>query len=219
MVAQQKSAADWEKIEAQYRAGFSSLREIAAEHGITEGAIRKRAKRDGWERDLTSRIQAEAESKVAKVAAQEAAKHSPEGKAKERVIVEANAQVIADAVLGQRQDVTRARGVVQKLFAELETQLDGLEDLAQLGELMGQPDEDGNVDRLNALYHKIIALPSRVDSAKKLAESLRVLIELERKVLRIKDDVEDSGKSGAADLLKFMMERTGGGSRLPIADS
>lgn len=42
---------DWEAIETAYRAGMMSLREIAAQHGISEGAIRKRAKRDDWSRD------------------------------------------------------------------------------------------------------------------------------------------------------------------------
>jgi len=42
---------DWLEIEGDFRAGVKSLREIANEHGLTEGAIRKRAKRDGWLRD------------------------------------------------------------------------------------------------------------------------------------------------------------------------
>lgn len=46
------TAPDWEHIELDYRAGVKTLRPIAAEHGITHGAINKRAKRDGWERDL-----------------------------------------------------------------------------------------------------------------------------------------------------------------------
>ena len=45
-----KRKIDWRGIEADYRAGILSLREIAARHGCTEGAIRKRAKRDGWTR-------------------------------------------------------------------------------------------------------------------------------------------------------------------------
>ncbi|EFM4225777.1 hypothetical protein IGC89_000205 [Escherichia coli] len=32
---------DWEAIETAYRAGVMSLREIASQHGISEGAIRK----------------------------------------------------------------------------------------------------------------------------------------------------------------------------------
>lgn len=53
-----KKTPDWERIEADYRAGVLSLREIAAANGITEGAIRKRAKRDGWTRDLGAKIRA-----------------------------------------------------------------------------------------------------------------------------------------------------------------
>ncbi|VXD05841.1 conserved hypothetical protein [Enterobacterales bacterium 8AC] len=41
---------DWEAIESAYRAGVLSLREIGTEYGVTEGAIRKRAKKYGWVR-------------------------------------------------------------------------------------------------------------------------------------------------------------------------
>ena len=191
-----RSSADWEKVETQYRAGVQTLREIAKEHGITEGAIRKRAKRDGWERDLSAKIVAKAESLVRRAEVRDEVRNDPSTLAAERGIVEANAQVIADAVLHQRRDVQRARGVVQKLFAEMDGQVDGVEDLERLGELLANADEDGANDRLNALYRKIIAFPSRVDSTRKLAESLRVLVELERKVLRIRDDtsLEDAAK-------------------------
>lgn len=46
----EKKAPDWEKIELDYRAGIKTLREIAADHGISHQAINKRAKRDGWAR-------------------------------------------------------------------------------------------------------------------------------------------------------------------------
>lgn len=41
---------DWEAIESAYRAGALSLREIGAQYGVTEGAIRKRAKKLEWVR-------------------------------------------------------------------------------------------------------------------------------------------------------------------------
>lgn len=184
---------DWESVEREYRTGVRSLRDIAEEFGCSHAAIKKRADKEGWPRDLSARIQAAAEEKVSRAEVSTAV--TMETKIAEREIVEANALAIADAVLNQRRDVQRARRIVQKLFAEMESQIDGLEDLQQLGELMMRPDEKG-VDKLNELYQKIIALPSRVDSTKKLAESLRVLVELERKVLRIKDDtgVEDAAK-------------------------
>lgn len=46
-----KPKADWISIEGEFRAGRRSLREMASDHGITEGAIRKRAKAEGWIRD------------------------------------------------------------------------------------------------------------------------------------------------------------------------
>ncbi|MGC4125031.1 hypothetical protein [Enterobacter sp.] len=41
---------DWEAIESAYRAGALSLREIGAQYGVTEGAIRKKAKTLEWVR-------------------------------------------------------------------------------------------------------------------------------------------------------------------------
>ena len=41
---------DWEAIKAAYCAGAETLRAIAEQHGITEGALRKRAGRDQWVR-------------------------------------------------------------------------------------------------------------------------------------------------------------------------
>lgn len=45
------AAIDWPAIEGEYRAGKKSVRAIAEEYGITEGAIRARAKKGGWSRD------------------------------------------------------------------------------------------------------------------------------------------------------------------------
>lgn len=177
-----RKAVDWEAVEREYRAGIRSLRDIGAEFGVSDAGILKRAKREEWQRDLTERIRAKAEAKVSAALVSE--KVSAETNANERVVVEASAQVLADALLGQRRDVSRSRSIVQKLFDELEAQGDGLEELAMLGEAL----ESGDEEKLAQIARKVIAFPSRVDSAKKLAESLRTLVELERKVLRIKDD-------------------------------
>ena len=45
---------DWERIEIDYRKGVMTLREMASQHGLTEGGIRKRAKTRGWKRDTQS---------------------------------------------------------------------------------------------------------------------------------------------------------------------
>lgn len=52
-----RKAVDWESVEREYRAGIRSLRDIAGEVGVSEGAIRKRAKAEGWEREKAVRQQ------------------------------------------------------------------------------------------------------------------------------------------------------------------
>ena len=117
---------DWERIELDYRAGIKTLRQIADENGITHGAINKRAKRDGWERDLSEKIQSKADALVSKALVSKPV--STETKVAERQIVDANAQAVADVRLGQRDDIGRAKGITRSL-------LDELEDSAQAYEL------------------------------------------------------------------------------------
>lgn len=196
---------DWDAIEPQWRAGIKTKLQMSEEFGVSRAAMDKHFAKLGIDRDLTEKIRAKAEALVTQ--AQVTREVTAESIATEREIVDANANAQADAVLGQRRDVSRSRGVVQKLFAELETQLDCAEDFAKLGDLMASPDDNGT-DKLNELYRKVMSLPSRVDSAKKLADALRVLIELERKVLRIKDDtgLEDAAKKFGDGVAMSAME-------------
>jgi len=66
MIDAPKPAPDWQRIELDYRAGIKTLRQIGEENGVTEAAIRKRARRDEWTRDLSARIAARAEDLVRK---------------------------------------------------------------------------------------------------------------------------------------------------------
>lgn len=171
--------ADWERIELDYRAGIKTLRQIADENGITHGAINKRAKRDGWERDLGVKIQAKADALVSREAV--SSQVSMDTKLRERAVIDANAQAVADIRLAHRRDIHRARRVTNALMDELERMV-GAENVAlleELGELMRQPDDNGQ-DKLNDLYMKVISLPERGKSMKTLAESLRILVDMER---------------------------------------
>ena len=57
----QKTDVNWEQIEADYRAGIKSLRQIAQAFGVGESTIRKYAKKYGWTRDLNPKIHAKAD--------------------------------------------------------------------------------------------------------------------------------------------------------------
>lgn len=168
---------DWEAVERDYRAGVLSLREIGSAHGLTHGAIRKRAERDSWTRNLTARIEARAEALVSKAAVStEVSKKQADT---ERVIVEANAEAIARIKLSHRTDIARSRDLAMRLMGELEAVTDQRGLFEQLGELLAAEGEDGN-DRRAALYQKVIDLPARTTTMKALAETLKTLVSLER---------------------------------------
>jgi hypothetical protein len=59
-----RSDIDWDAMEGEYRINKRTLRDIAADYGCTEGAIRKQAKKLGWERDLSAKVAAKAEALV-----------------------------------------------------------------------------------------------------------------------------------------------------------
>lgn len=188
---------DWERIELDYRAGVKTLRQIADENGITHGAINKRAKRDSWERDLSEKIQRKADALVSKAAV--SIEVSKETKAAERAVVDANAQAIADVRLAHRRDIHRARRITNSLLDELERQADPdtVMLLAELGERMRNPDDNG-IDRLNDLYHKVISLPERSKTMKTLAESLRMMVDMERTAFGMDDKEADKPQPGTA---------------------
>jgi hypothetical protein len=52
---------DWERAERLYRLGEISVREIARREGVSEGAVRKRAKAEGWSRERYTEIGVDAE--------------------------------------------------------------------------------------------------------------------------------------------------------------
>ena len=177
-----------------YRAGVMSLREIASVASISEGAIRKRAKRDGWSRDLSAKVASRADDLVRKSEVRSEVRSAQAISEKETV--EASAQAIANAIISHRKDIARNRGLANKLLTELEAQVDSPEEFEKLGELMYSPDDKG-MDKLNDLYKKVTSLPSRIDSAKKLGETLKVLIALEREAYGVDKEVkQDTGLTG-----------------------
>ncbi|MGS3188750.1 hypothetical protein AB2888_10875 [Escherichia coli] len=183
------SKPDWEAIETAYRTGSQSVREIAAQFGISHAAISKRAKKESWDRDLQARIQAKADALVTK--REVTKKVTTEKAVTERQIVEANAEVIANVRMEHRSDIRRARTLTNSLLEELESECSDVDALNQLGELLRREDDKGT-DKLNDLYHKIISLPGRVKAMKDLADSLKNLIALERQAYSLDDP--DAGK-------------------------
>ena len=165
---------------------------------MSHTAIQKRAKANGWERDLKAKIKAKADSLVAKreVATQVASKSVET----EREIIEVNAEVSASIRMAHRGDISRGRRLTNKLLDELEGLTDNRHLFDELGKLMRSEDDKGQ-DRRNVLYQKIIDLPGRSKTMKEMAETLKTLIALERQAY---DLDTKTGNSDADELSKLM---------------
>ncbi len=179
-----KTSIDWEAVELQYRAGVRSLKDIGAEFGVSDAGIIKRAKRDGWTRDLAAKIKARADAKVS--AAAVSAVVSEQKAANQEAVVEANAELQARIRREHRTDISRSRRVVMSLLDELEMTC-GPENaalLAEFGELMREPDERGQ-DKRADLYSKLLSLGGRAKTMKDLGDSLKSMVALEREAFGI----------------------------------
>lgn len=208
-----KKRIDYERIEAGWRAGLLSPRQLAAlyteETGdpVSHAAITRHFSKQGIPRNLSAKIMAR--SNVMVTEAMVTDKVTPETIKRDKEIIESAATKITEVRLGQRHDIQRSRLVTMALLAELECQT-GAENIAllqQLGVLMRSEDDKAQ-DKLNDLYHKLISLPERAKTLKMLADSMRITIDLERQAFGMKDEAE-----APADALASLLNKISGGNR------
>lgn len=194
-----RPAVDYDRIEPGWRAGVKSVLQLAVEYEkatgqkISHTAIRKHFDKKGIARDLADKVQAKARAQVsaAAVSAKVSTETGIETKPTETAIIEANADLVAGVLLSQRSDIKRNRMLVMALLEELEGVTfhgDKLEAMADLligpiepGDLAGQIRRDKMIEAVN----KALSLNGRVDSMKKLADTLKVLVALEREAYNI----------------------------------
>ena len=118
-MATEKKTPDWLRIEAEFRAGIKPLRQIGEENGITHGAINKRAKRDGWVRDLGAKIRAKADAEVSKRAvSNEVSKRKA---ATEKQVIDSNVHLQVKIRMEHRSDITRVKSLLHMMLAEAES--------------------------------------------------------------------------------------------------
>lgn len=220
MAAQKKVTEEqWDGIWDRYVTGLSTIADISREFDVPESTIKSKAKDDGWVRDLAAQVNAEAAKQLAQreaglvsgaktkalAEAQRDEKALQRNPNEEQIIgIVANNQV--NIVIEERKDVAIARSVATKLYEELSGQI---AEGQKINELIAQVDElsDATYNEKTHLKKKlehIIGFGGRVDSCVKLANALKVLIELERKVNKINDqDSEENAEKRTKLLVSF----------------
>lgn len=186
---------DWDAVERDYRTGKFTQRELADKYGVTHGAIGKQARAGAWEKDLTAEIRQATNARlVSELVSSEVAKSSQEVAKTVLVAAEANAQVI----LGHRTGLKRITSIKETLLNQIEQAAQNLPDLAEVIEMVRNPDENG-VDRANDAMRKAMSRTALVDDLKKLTEVDERVRKGEREAFNIDAKGEDpdsqAGKS------------------------
>ncbi len=174
---------DYERIEPDWRAGIKSPAQLASEYteatgvSVSHTAIIKHFRKLGVPRDLRAKVQAKADAMV--MQAMVTGNVSSETVARDTEVIEKSALDVAKIRISHRADITRARALALQLLGEIEAVTGNLAEFQELGEIL-RSEDDRAQDKRNDLYRKVIDSAGRVDTLKKLSETLKNLIGLER---------------------------------------
>lgn len=186
---------DWEAIERAFRAGALSIRTIADRHGVSDTAIRKRAKASGWERDLSEQVRKEVRNKLVRgeVRADQCA--NPEQDAE---IIEEAAEEGATVVRSHRRDIRKATNLANLLMDDLLTTIRKRDEIE--ASIEAETADDTNGMRRSTML-AAVGLPSNAKTLFQLSSAMKNLQVLERTAFGL-DDKEQPNDSD--DLSKLM---------------
>lgn len=192
---------DYEALERDYRTGKFTLRELAEKHDLSHQAIAKRAKTQGWTQDLGEQIrQATSAKLVANLVNQEVARSGQAVANTVLVAAEINTQVI----LGHRKGLNRITRIKELLLDQIEQAAANLPELAEVIEMVRNPDDNG-VDKANDALRKALSRTGLVDDLKKLAEVDERVRKGEREAFNITGPTDDEpGRRTKRVLLDFI---------------
>lgn len=193
----EKQTPDWEAIERAYRAGALSIRTIADRHGVSDTAIRKRAKAGGWERDLSEQVRKEVRNKLVRGEVREDQCANPEDDA---VIVEEAAAEGARVVRSHRRDIRKAANLANLLMDDLLLAIKKREEIEETIEDETRDDSNG-MRRASMLA--AVGLPSNAKTLFQLSSAMKNLQVLERQAFSLDDKDQPTD---ADDLSKLMDE-------------
>lgn len=172
---------DWESIERAFRAGALSIRTIADRHGVSDTAIRKRAKAGGWERDLSEQVRKEVRNKLVRGEVRDDQPANPEDDAG---IIEEAAQEGATVVRSHRRDIRKATNLADLLMDDLLLTIRKREEIEDAIEDETREDKNG---MRRATMLAAVALPSNAKTLFQLSSAMKNLQILERQAFGLDD--------------------------------
>ncbi|WP_448206480.1 hypothetical protein [Azospirillum sp. sgz302134] len=186
----ERKPTDWEAIEREYRAGQLSVSEIGRQYGVSHTAINKKAKSQGWTRNLAERVREEVSARLVSDGV---------SAANARETVELAAARGVEIVRSHRQDIASGRKMVSLLMKELETATVHIDDIEEVIEEETADDSNG---KRRAMMQMAVALPSRAKTIASLSMAMKNLIGLERQAFNLSDGPDDEKKGVTINVVK-----------------
>ena len=195
-MAATRNNADWESVRVDYCAGQMSIREIARKHDVAESYVRRKAKENGWERDLTEKVSERVRSKLVRTNERATNAHDEvrTNRRTDEEIIEAAAETAVQVVQIHRRDVRHGRLICAALFAELQDTSANREIIAE--SIDSETQDDSSPTRRNQMM-KAISLPTRARAMLDLSAAMKNLVAVERQAFSLdsKDDKDKTGKT------------------------
>ncbi len=186
---------DWEAIGRDWRAGVLSHADIARKYGMDEANLRRKAKAQGWKKDLQETIRSRALITLRSLEDDRAhdRSNSQGDSAQADRAEQATEDVVNDAVqtqlgviLGSRKRIREGLGLVDRLMSELDGQTlhqGKLEELIEWLYSNGSPAD--NLAR--AALKQALSLGNRVTTMVNLANAMARLTALQRQAFGLED--------------------------------
>ncbi|WP_085600410.1 MULTISPECIES: hypothetical protein [unclassified Pseudomonas] len=187
---------DWEAIERAYRAGALSIRTIAERQGVSDTAIRKKAKTLGWARDLSDQVRKEVRSKLVRG---EVRNDQGANRELDAEIIEEAAEEGAQVVRSHRRDIRRATNIANLLMDDLLTTIKRREEIE--GAIAEETADDESGFRRSSML-AAVALPSNAKTLFQLSSAMKNLQVLERQAFGL----DEKEKKDEADELSKLMD-------------
>lgn len=208
-----KPRADWQAIERDYRTGRFTDQELADKHGsiVTRQAISKKAREQGWTKDLSrevrqatkaSVIRAQVAEAVAADVAADVAQSCADATSSTTNAVLAAAELNKQVILSHRKSLKSAQEVAGELLLELSEQrllLEHKELLAQV--LAGAGAEPVDVALAQSAIQRTLALGNRGKTFKAITDAIVNLQNAERVAFGLDEKDDDPDKDSVSQAL------------------
>lgn len=132
-----RSDIDWEKIERLYVAGQLTIRQISDECGVAHQSITKKARKEGWQRNLDTAIKERTKAKIAQIdiahIVEQSAQESSDKSAQtlKRAIEEAS-DIAAGTIVRHRADIRLCTERAKEIEAMLDEHMQSAENLGDV---------------------------------------------------------------------------------------